>query len=34
MPAGSPGMEVGTRVDRYDVVAFAPGGATRVFARH
>jgi hypothetical protein len=34
MPAGSPGMEVGGRVDRYDVVAFAPGGATRVFARH
>lgn len=34
MPAGSPGMEVGGRVDRYDVVAFAAGGATRVFARH
>lgn len=34
MPAGSPGMEVGARVDRYDVVAFAPGGATRVFTRH
>ena len=34
MPVGSPGMEVGTRVDRYDVIAFAPGGATRVFARH
>ena len=34
MPAGSPGMEVGTRVDRYDVIAFAPGGGTRVFARH
>ena len=34
MPTGSPGMEVGTRVDRYDVIAFAPGGATRVFARH
>lgn len=34
MPAGSPGMEMGARVDRYDVVAFAPGGATRVFARH
>ena len=34
MPAGSPGMEMGTRVDRYEVVAFAPGGATRVFARH
>lgn len=34
MPAGSPGMEMGGRVDRYDVIAFAPGGATRVFARH
>ncbi len=34
MPAGSPGMEVGGRADRYDVIAFAPGGATRVFARH
>jgi hypothetical protein len=34
MPAGSPGMEVGGRVDHYDVIAFAPGGATRVFARH
>jgi hypothetical protein len=34
MPVGSPGMEVGTRVDKYDVIAFAPGGATRVFARH
>ena len=34
MPAGSPGMEMGGRVDRYDVIAFASGGATRVFARH
>ena len=34
MPAGSPGMETGGRVDRYDVIAFAPGGATHVFARH
>ena len=34
MPVGSPGMESGARADRYDVVAFAPGGATRVFARH
>jgi len=34
MPAGSPGMEIGGRVDRYDVVAFAAGGSTRVFARH
>jgi hypothetical protein len=34
MPAGSPGMETGGPAARYDVVAFAPGGATRVFARH
>ena len=34
MPVGSPGMEMGARADRYDVIAFAPGGATRVFARH
>src|SRR5215218_6619559 len=34
MPAGSPSMEMGGRVDRYDVIAFAPGGATRIFARH
>jgi hypothetical protein len=34
MPAGSPGMEMGGRVDRYDVIAFAAGGATRIFARH
>ena len=34
MPAGSPGMEVPGRVDRYDVVAFNRDGSTRVFARH
>jgi hypothetical protein len=34
MPAGSPGMEVGGRVDRYDVVAFNRDGTTRIFARH
>ena len=34
MPAGSPGMEVGGRVDRYDVVAFTRDGRTSVFARH
>jgi hypothetical protein len=34
MPVGSPGMEMGGRADRYDVVAFAAGGATHVFARH
>ena len=34
MPAGSPGMEMGGRVDRYDVIAFAADGTTRQFARH
>lgn len=34
MPAGSPGMEVGGRVDAYDVIAFSRDGATSVFARH
>ena len=33
MPAGSPGMEVG-RVDRYDVVTFAPGRKSTIFSRH
>jgi hypothetical protein len=34
MPAGSPGMEMGNRTDRFDVVAFDARGATRVFGRH
>ena len=34
MPAGSPGMEVPGRVDRYDVTAFTRDGSTSVFARH
>lgn len=34
MPAGSPGMELGGRTDRYDVVAFDAHGATHVFAAH
>ena len=34
MPAGSPGMEMGGRNDRYDVIAFGSGGATHVFATH
>ena len=34
MPAGSPGMEMGGRADHYDVIAFASGGTTRVFASH
>ena len=34
MPAGSPGMEVGGRADKYDVVAFNRDGTSRVFAHH
>jgi hypothetical protein len=34
MPAGSPGMEVPGRHDRYDVIAFSPNGKTSVFAQH
>jgi hypothetical protein len=34
MPAGSPGMEMGGRADRYDVIAFASDGTTRPFAHH
>jgi hypothetical protein len=33
MPSGSPGME-GFRSERYDVLAFDKGGATKVFASH
>lgn len=34
MPAGSPGMEAGSRKDPYDVVAFRRDGSTSVFAKH
>ena len=34
MPAGSPGMEVPGRQDRYDVMAFLADGTTRRFASH
>jgi hypothetical protein len=34
MPVGSPGMEMGGRVDRYDVIAFNRDGTTRIYARH
>jgi hypothetical protein len=34
MPAGSPGMEMGGRADRYDVIAFGAKGTTHIFARH
>jgi len=34
MPAGSPGMEVPGQADRYDVIAFATDGTTKLFAHH
>ena len=34
MPAGSPGMEMPGRADRYDVIAFGADGKTHVFASH
>ena len=34
MPIGSPGMEMGDRVDRYDVLLLARDGTTSVFATH
>lgn len=34
MPIGSPGMEIGNRKDKYDVVAFTRDGSTSVFAKH
>lgn len=34
MPAGSPGMEVGARADRYEVIAYTRDGSTSVYARH
>jgi hypothetical protein len=32
MPVGSPGMEMGNRKDRYEVIAFARDGKTWVYA--
>lgn len=34
MPIGSPGMEQGSVVEPYDVLAFNTAGETRVFASH
>ncbi len=34
MPAGSPGMEMGNRVDPYEVISFDDDGKTEVFSRH
>lgn len=34
MPAGAPGMEVPGRSDRYDVIAFAADGTTKLFAHY
>lgn len=33
MPAGSPGMEMGNRVDHYDIIAFDRDGKTKVYAK-
>lgn len=34
MPIGSPGMEMGSRHDPYEVLLFDASGQTQVFARH
>ncbi len=34
MPVGSPGMEMGGRVDPYDVILITEPGEAEVFARH
>ena len=34
MPVGSPGMEVGERIDPYDVLLVDREGQTKVFARY
>lgn len=34
MPVGSPGMEMGDQVERYDVLLLARDGTTTVFATH
>lgn len=34
MPTGSPGMEMGDRTERYDVLLLARDGKTTVFATH
>ncbi|WP_341863818.1 DUF411 domain-containing protein [Gymnodinialimonas sp. 57CJ19] len=34
MPAGSPGMEMGERVDPFDVILFAADAENSVFASH
>ena len=34
MPVGSPGMEMGGRTPRYDVVSFTKDGTTKVYATH
>jgi hypothetical protein len=34
MPVGSPGMEMGDQVERYDVLLLAKDGSTTVFATH
>jgi hypothetical protein len=34
MPIGSPGMEVGSQIDHYEVLAFRSDGSSYVFAKY
>lgn len=34
MPIGSPGMEMGNEIERFDTIAFGPKGPVGVFAQH
>jgi hypothetical protein len=34
MPIGSPGMEIGSQRDQYEVLAFRPDGSSYVFAKY
>ncbi len=34
MPVGSPGMEMGGRTEKYNVVSFTKDGATKVYSTH
>jgi hypothetical protein len=34
MPIGSPGMEVGSQMDHYEVLAFRSDGSSYVFAKY
>ncbi len=34
MPVGSPGLEMGGRTEKYNVVSFTKDGATKVYSTH